>query len=117
MVDEGRRIDLIADLPVAAFATDAAGRVIRYNAAATALWGRTPAPGVLWSGAVRLLSATGNVVDPVESPAARTLRNGKPPTGLGMLFVERPDGSRAAFLSRPSLLHGASGEIAGVLEL
>ena len=66
---------------------------------------------------MRLLSATGNVVDPVESPAARTLRNGKPPTGLGMLFVERPDGSQAAFLSRPSLLHDANGEIAGVLEL
>jgi len=37
---------------------------------------------------VRLLSATGNVVDPVESPAARTLRNGKPPTGRPQSVVQ-----------------------------
>ena len=34
-----------------------------------------------------------------------------------MLFAERPDGSQAAFLSRPSLLLTAGGEVAGVLEL
>ena len=117
VVDEGRKIDLIADLPAAAFTTDADGRVIRYNSAAVALWGRTPGPEVRWTGAARLLNAAGSVLDPAESPAARTCREGQPPKELGMLFVERPDGSQTAYLSRPSLLHDADGEIAGVIEL
>ena len=115
LVDHDR--DFIHDLAVAACAIDADGRVIRYNHAAAALWGRTPAAGTLWSGALRLLDASGGVLDPAASPAARTLREGQAPKGLGMLFAERPDGSQAAFLSRPSLLHGADGEIVGVLEL
>ena len=117
LVDHDRELDLIDDLAVAAFATDAEGRVIRHNRAAVALWGRTPAPGTLWSGALRLLNAAGGVLDPAATPVARTLREGQPPQGLGMLFAERPDGSQVAFLSRPSLLHTADGEIAGVLEL
>ena len=89
-MDEDAENDLIADLPVAAFATDVQGRVIRYNAAAIALWGRRPTSNAVWTGALRLLNAAGNAVDPAESPAARTLREGEPPIGLGMLFVERP---------------------------
>ena len=42
----------VDSLPVAAFATDTEGRVVRHNAAAAALWGRSPAPGARWSGAV-----------------------------------------------------------------
>jgi two-component system CheB/CheR fusion protein len=50
-------LDLIDSLPVAAFVTDGEGRVIRHNAAAAALWGRSPAPGTArWSGAWRLLA-------------------------------------------------------------
>ena len=51
---------LIDSLPVAAFATDAEGRVVRHNAAAAVLWGRNPDPGAArWSGAWRLLAADG----------------------------------------------------------
>ena len=116
-MDRDRGLALLDDLPVAAFATDADGSVIRHNHAAVALWGRTPPPGTLWTGALRLLNAAGVVLDPTASPVARTLREGQPSQGLGMLFAERPDGSQAAFLSRPSLLLTADGEVAGVLEL
>lgn len=117
LVDQDRDFDLIDILAVAAFVTDAEGQVIHCNQAAMALWGRTPAPGTLWSGALRLLNATGGILHPAASPVARTLREGRPPEGLGMLFAERPDGSQAAFLSRPSLLQAAGGKVVGVLEL
>ena len=71
-------LDLIDSLPVAAFATDAEGRVVRHNAAAAALWGRSPAPGAArWSGAWRLLAADGEPLDPAASPVARTLAEGR----------------------------------------
>ena len=66
---------------------------------------------------MRLLNATGGILHPAATPVARTLREGQPPKGLGVLFAERPDGSQAAFLSRPSLLHDADGKVVGVLEL
>ena len=110
-------LDLIDSLPMAAFATDAAGRVIRHNAAAAALWGRSPAPHeARWSGAWRLLDAEGATLDPAASPAARMLAAGHPPAAA-VLVAERPDGSRTAFLPRPALLRGPDGSVAGVLEL
>jgi PAS domain S-box-containing protein len=116
-VIEHRKLDLIHDLPIAAFATDTEGRVIRYNAAALAFWGREPAVDALWTGAIRLLTAAGETIAHAESPAARTLREGQPPAGPSLLFVERPDGSEVAFLSRPSIVHGDGHRIVGVLEL
>jgi PAS domain S-box-containing protein len=106
----------VDDLPVAAFAVDPAGRVVRHNAAAAALWGRSPDPGARWSGAWRLLDAGGAPLAPEATPAARTLAEGRPPP-VAVLFAERPDGGRAAFASRPALLHDAEGRVAGVLEL
>jgi PAS domain S-box-containing protein len=109
-------LDLIDSLPVAAFATDGEGRVIRHNPAAAALWGRSPAPGARWSGAWRLLAADGTPLDPAASPAARTLAEGRA-VEPALLFAERPDGGRAAFVARPALIAGADGRVAGVLEL
>ena len=108
---------LIDSLPVAAFATDAEGRVVRHNAAAAALWGRSPAPGAArWSGAWRLLAADGEPLDPAASPVARTLAEGRAAEPV-LLVAERPDGGRAAFVARPALLTDADGRVAGVLEL
>jgi PAS domain S-box-containing protein len=110
-------LDLIDSLPVAAFATDAEGRVIRQNAAAAALWGRSPEPGAArWSGALRLLAVDGEPLDPAASPAARTLAEGRAAEPV-LLLAERPDGGRTAFVARPALLTDAEGRIAGVLEL
>ena len=110
-------LDLIDGLPVAAFATDAEGRVVRHNAAAAALWGRSPAPGAArWSGAWRLLAADGEPLDPAASPVARTLAEGRAAEPV-LLVAERPDGGRAAFVARPALLTDADGRVAGVLEL
>ena len=90
-------LDLIDRLPVAAFAIDAEGRVIRHNAAAAALWGRSPAPGTArWSGAWRLLAADGAPLDPAASPAARTSPRDAPPSRR----CSSPSGRTAA--GRPS---------------
>ena len=111
-------LEFIDRLPVAAFATDGLGRVVRHNSAAAAIWGRSPAPGeARWSGAARLFDGAGRPLDPAASPAARTLADGRAPAGLGPLFAERPDGSRAAFLPRPAPLTDADGRVTGVLEL
>jgi PAS domain-containing protein len=83
-VDHDPRFDLIDNLAVAGFVTDAEGRVIRYNQAAVALWGRTPTPGTLWSGALRLLNATGGILHPAASPVARTLRVRPAADGAGL---------------------------------
>ena len=123
--------DLIASLPVAAFVTDADGWVVRHNAAAAALWGRSPAPGAArWSGAVRLLAADGAPLPPEAAPAARLLAGAAPvpdagrgPEGCagpaldGPLIAERPDGSRIGYVARPALLRDADGRVAGVVEL
>ena len=110
-------LDLIDSLPVAAFATDAEGRVIRHNAAAAALWGRSPDPGTArWTGAWRLLAGGGGPLDPAASPSARTLAEGRP-AEPALFVAERPDGSRTAFVAHPSLLRDGAGRVAGVLEL
>ena len=102
-------LDLIDSLPVAAFATDAEGRVVRHNAAAAALWGQSPDPGTArWTGAWRLLAGGGGPLDPAASPAARTLAEGRP-AEPALFVAERPDGSRTAFVAHPSLLRDGAG--------
>ena len=50
-------------------------------------------------------------------PAARALAEGRAPEEFGVLFAERPDGSRAPFVPRPGLLRAADGTVLGVVEL
>ncbi|HVH03566.1 MAG TPA: PAS domain-containing protein, partial [Amaricoccus sp.] len=112
-------LELIDSLPVAAFATDAEGRVVRHNAAAAAIWGGSPGPEARWSGAWRLRAADGTPVGPEATPAARTLAAGAPPAAAepAVMLAERPDGSCAAFVPRPALLTDAAGRVSGVVEL
>jgi PAS domain S-box-containing protein len=107
----------VDSLPVAAFATDRAGRVVRCNTAAAALWGREPDPTAPWSGAVRLYDAQGRMLDRGTLPAARALAEGRAPEEFDVLFAERPDGSRVAFVPRPGVLRAADGTVLGVVEL
>lgn len=106
----------IDSLPVAAFVTDADGRIVRHNAAAAALWGRTPAPEARFTGALALLDAEGRRLAPEAAPAALALA-GRSPATPATLLAERPDGSRAAYAAHPALLRAADGRVAGVLEL
>jgi PAS domain S-box-containing protein len=111
-------LDFIDSLPVAAFATDGQGRVVRYNDAAALLWGHRPSPDQRrWTGAWRLLATDGAPVAGDASPAARTFAEGRPPEWPAVLVAERPDGSRRSFMPRPALLADAAGRPAGVLEL
>ena len=110
-------LDFIDSLPVAAFATDLEGRVVRYNAAAGALWGCPTDRDARWTGAWRLLTTDGVPIALEASPAARTLADGRPPEPPAALLAERPDGSRAAFVPHPALLTDVEGRVAGVVEL
>lgn len=107
---------LLDALPVAAFTTDTAGRVVWCNTAAVALWGRRPARSEAgWTGAWRLFDAQGAELPPEGTPAACMFRGVPGPAGV--VHAERPDGSRGAYLPRTSLLRDAGGRVTGVLEL
>lgn len=99
---------ILETLPVAVYATDAAGWITWYNEAAAALWGRRPEPGAArYCGAWRLYAADGSALDPERSPLALALGGAAPQPAD--LLVERPDGSRVAVSLRPQVTRDAAG--------
>ena len=112
-------LEFIDSLPVAAFATDGLGRVVRHNSAAAAIWGRSPAPGeARWSGAARLFDARRPAARPGGEPGgAHPRRRPGRRRGSGRFS---PSGPTAA--GRPSCpalpcSRDADGRVTGVVEL
>jgi PAS domain S-box-containing protein len=107
---------VLESLPVAAYVTDAEGRITFFNAAAAELWGRQPPPGSRWSGALRLFWPDGRPMADDESPMAATLRDGQ--VGRRQpAMLERPDGTRVSFVPHPSLLRDDAGNVTGAVNL
>lgn len=99
--------------PVAIYWTDADGRVLAYNPAATRLWGRSPKAGEeRWCGSHRLFHPDGRPMPLDTCPMAVALKSGEVVHGQEALF-ERPDGSRGAFLAYPTLLQNDAGVVLG----
>lgn len=110
-------ISLLSTLPVAVYMTDAEGRLTWFNDAAERLWGRRPELGAAqWCGSWKLYWPDGRPMPHAECPMAIALRKGRPPQGIEAV-VERPDGSRVAFLPHPRLLTGADGVVQGGLNV
>jgi PAS domain S-box-containing protein len=107
---------LLEALPVAAYVTDAKGRITFHNAAAAVFWGERPGKGERWRDAWRLRGPDGRPMPHDASPMAVTLRDGNPVRG-GSAILERPDGSRVSFVAFPSLLRDASGTVTGAINL
>ncbi len=107
---------LLEALPVAVYTTDAEGRINFYNTAAAELWGQEPEPGSHWCGSWRLFWPDGRPMAHDECPMAVTLREGEPVRGRTAI-IERPDGTRIAFVPYPTLLRDEAGAITGAINL
>lgn len=108
---------LLSALPVAVYTTDAEGWLTWFNEAAARLWGRSPELGATqWCGSWKLYWPDGEPMPPVDGPLAQTLKRGEPVRGVEAV-VERPDGSRVAFLPYPDVLTDAAGAVSGAINV
>ena len=110
-----REAEILRNLPIAVYATDAEGRITFYNDAAAELWGQRPELGAArWCGSWRLHWPDGRPMAHDECPMALTLRSGQPVAGAEAI-AERPDGRRIRFLPFPSLVRDAAGAVTGAV--
>jgi PAS domain S-box-containing protein len=115
--EENRYRSLVANLPAAVFATDAAGYISLYNHAAVELWGREPQIGVdRYTGAYRVLDCDGTPIPVDQTPMAQCLRDGKPVRGIELLH-ERPDGTVRRVVPYPDPLFDEHGRIVGAINM
>jgi len=108
--------DFIEFLPIAAYACDAAGRILWYNTRAADLWGRTPRVGTdseLYCGAHRLIFG-GREIDRTETPMAHVLRTGEAINGTEGIVI-RPDGSQARAMVHISPVRDDAGNVIGAI--
>ena len=110
-------LQIVQNLPVAVYSTDAAGRITFYNDAAASLWGRHPKLGEdWWCGSWRLYWPDGTPMGHDECPMAVTLKTGKAVRGSEAV-AERPDGTRYPFLAYPTPLRNADGQLLGAVNM
>jgi PAS domain S-box-containing protein len=107
---------LLQALPLAVYTTDAEGRITSYNEAAVELWGRQPEPGDLWCGGFKIFHPDGRPMPHDQCPMARSIKEGRPIRGAEAI-LERPDGTRLAFMPYPTPLHDESGRLVGGINL
>jgi two-component system CheB/CheR fusion protein len=108
---------LVENLPVALYATDAEGRLTYFNDAAAQMWGRSPRLGEeWWCGSWRLFWPDGRPMAHEECPMAVTLKTGRPALGAEAI-AERPDGSRFAFTPYPAPIYDVSGTMIGAVNM
>src|SRR5690606_36626091 len=78
VTDACAQAEFLSTLPVAAYLTDAEGRLTYYTDRAAELWGCRPDLGTEWCSAVRLFWPDGQPMRHDECPLAVTLRDGQP---------------------------------------
>ncbi|HJE25702.1 MAG TPA: hypothetical protein K8W01_18800 [Methylorubrum populi] len=110
---EPSRADLFRQIDAPLYTTDSEGWLTYYNEAATELWGFRPVIGkARWCGAWRLFEMNGTLLPHDLSPLAETLKDGRAIRGA-QICLERPDGSRVAFMPYPTLLRDRTGTTVG----
>jgi PAS domain S-box-containing protein len=116
-IADPRYPEILEALPVAVYATDAAGRITFFNEAAAALWGRRPVLGQeLWCGSWRIYMPDGTPLPHDRCPMAVALREDRPIRNVDAI-AERPDGTRVRFMPYPTPLHDASGALIGAVNI
>lgn len=106
---------LVEMMPAAACVCDADGRIILFNAKAAALWGRAPAPGERYSGAVLLHRRDGAPLPHAEAAMAQALRDGASVRGR-VVIVERPGGATVTVTANAVPVRDAAGQVIGAIE-
>lgn len=114
-VQERRALELLEELPVAVYTTDADGRVTFCNPATIALWGSAPDPvEERWCMSWRLRWPDGRPMDYADSPMAHALEDGRAHKGVEIL-AERPDGSFTPLLAYPTPIRDDTGHLLGTV--
>ncbi|MGE7469745.1 EAL domain-containing protein [Bosea sp. NPDC003192] len=109
--------EVVTQLPLALYATDAEGRVTYFNQAAARFVGRQPQLGHdRWCIAHRLFQVDGSPLAHEDCPLAVALREKRPIRGVEAL-AERPDGSRVRFMPLPTPFYDAEGRLAGAINV
>ena len=109
--------DWVQSLPVAAYTTDAAGRIETYNAAAVELWRIQPQVGAShFSEPWLLLSSDGTPLAAEATPVGIALSDGRAVRDFELL-AERSDRTRIAVLSFASPLKDATGRVTGAVDV
>ena len=102
-------------LPV--YATDLAGRIIFFNDAAKAVWGRAPELcREKWIGAWRMYSIDGRSLTRDQCALALCMKCHRPLKGL-RLVMQRPDGSRTTVAAFPAPLRTARNRVTGAVNV
>jgi PAS domain S-box-containing protein len=108
---------LLEALPVAVYATDAAGRITFCNEAACELAGRRPELGSdQWCVSWALYSPDGTPMLHGECPMAVALKEDRPVRGQEIL-AGCPDGTRVPIMPYPTPLHDPSGNLIGAVNM
>lgn len=114
---EKRYRQVVYSLPSAVYTTDAEGRVLLFNAAAVALWGREPQVGQdLWCGSYKIFRPDGTELPADQCPMAVTLKTGKGVRGQEIV-IQRPDGTRRNVLPYPEPFFDAKGNVIGAVNM
>ena len=90
------------------------GEIVRYNALAVRLWGRTPDPGERLTGAWRTRFPDGRLMAVHESAMDAVLRGGAPIQDRQMI-IERRDGSFVTVSAYVSPLQDDAGRLVGAI--
>lgn len=116
-LSQERYEQVVRNLPVAVYTTDADGKITLYNETAAELWGRYPKIGEeAWCGSYKLFRSDGTELRRDESPMALTLKTGEPVRGHEII-VQRADGARRNVLPYPTPIRDSSGQITGAVNL
>src|ERR1700682_1349043 len=90
------------------------GEIVRYNALAVRLWGRTPDPGERLTGAWRTRFPDGRLM-PVQESAMNAILHGGAPIQDRQMIIERRDGSCVTVSAYVSPLQDDAGRLVGAI--
>jgi PAS domain S-box-containing protein len=109
--------ELLDELPVPIYTTDAEGAVTYWNSACIDFAGRQPELGRdRWCVTWQLYTTAGEPLRHEDCPMAQAIRE-KKPVRDAIAIAKRPDGSRVAFRPYPTPLFGTDGELTGAVNL
>jgi PAS domain S-box-containing protein len=106
-------------LPVGVYVCDRAGLIVRYNRAASELWGCSPKigdPTVRFCGSYRLYGLNGDLIPHAKCPMSDVLATGK---GLRdqEIVIERPDGARIVALVNIEAIKDSTAGVVGAVNV
>ena len=114
---ENRYKDLIDNLPVAIYTTDAFGNINMFNSEAVKLWGRTPdVKTAQWCGSLKILDLEKNVIPPECCPMAVSIKTG---TSINEIegIVVRPNGEMRYVNPNTALIRNKDGEVTSAVNV